>query len=64
MSTRHGWEKICRLCRTTENLEYCSMCHYYFCKDCKNKYPERVKEMMIEKTQDFGSWLTKQLFKQ
>jgi hypothetical protein len=51
MSTRTGWEK-CRLCGTTQNLEFCNMCKHYFCKDCKQKYPERVEAMMQERVWD------------
>ena len=60
-----GWDTTprCRLCNGTENLEYCNTCKYYFCTECREKYPERVIEMMKEKTQDFGSWLAKRLFK-
>lgn len=42
----------CRLCGTTENLEYCSLCKKYFCAECKEKYPERVEAMMQEKVVD------------
>lgn len=44
--------KKCRLCGSTENLEYCSICHKYFCQDCKDKYPERVEAMMQERVVD------------
>jgi len=32
----------CRLCGTTENLEYCDLCKHWFCPTCKQNYPERV----------------------
>ena len=59
MSREFGYgPKICRLCGTTENLEYCSMCKYYFCTVCKHKYPERVKAMMEEHVVDpISDWL-------
>ncbi|MDE2107239.1 MAG: hypothetical protein KGL39_59125 [Patescibacteria group bacterium] len=31
----------CALCGTTENLEYCSACHRYFCPNCKGRYLDR-----------------------
>jgi hypothetical protein len=54
-----GWDTTprCRLCGTTENLQYCDMCKYYFCDDCRKKYPERVMAMMKEKSQNAFDWL-------
>ena len=61
--SRTGWDK-CRLCGTTENLEYGSMCKKYFCKDCKGKYPERVEAMMQEKVIDPIQGFLSSIFKQ
>lgn len=39
----------CRLCSTTNNVEYCSMCGHYFCPTCKDKWPERFSAAVQEK---------------
>lgn len=42
----------CRLCGTTENLSYCSLCGHWFCPECEKNYPERVKAFKQEKIVD------------
>lgn len=39
----------CHVCGQTGDIDYCSLCDHWFCRDCKTRIAERVWAAILEK---------------